>query len=424
MKSKADLIICAGQVVTCAGSAPKRGRDMLDVHAISPGAVAVVGERIAMVASRNEVLGSFAPPEDGLLDFPKAIIAPGLIDAHSHPLFAGSRVEEYLKRAQGVTYQEIQASGGGIASTVQATSTAPDDELMERLLKNLRRMLIHGTTTAEVKSGYGLSTEREMRMLRLFRAALRRQPVELVPTILAAHCIPPDFLEKREEYLALLLEEMLPRAAGEALAEFADVFCDEGAFSREESALILSRAKDLGLGLRIHAEQFTRQRGAMLAVELGGASCDHVVHLSEEDIQALAASDTVAVVMPGTELFLHLEDFAPARSIIDSGAILALGTDFNAGSCLSESLPMAMSLSVLKMRLKPEEAINAATVNSAFSVRRHDRVGSLQAGKQADLLLLDCGDYREWLYHFGVNMSIAVVKKGKVVWQNPGIVGL
>lgn len=379
---------------------------------LCPGAVAVRGATIIDVASPRELDKRFSCPSDRKLEFPRSCLLPGLVDAHTHPIFAGSRISEYILRARGATYLEIHKQGGGILSTVKSTRGASDQELLERLKANLDRMLVHGTTTAEAKSGYGLNTQEEIRQLRLLRDVQREHPLELAITFLGAHTIPEEYRQSRHEYVEKIQTEMLPAIGRERLAEFMDIFCEEGAFSLSESRTLLEAGKKSGLGLKIHAEQFTSSGSAVMAAELGAVSCDHLLRLDSTHIARLKSFDTIAVFMPSTELFLGIHEYGPARQAIDAGIAVALGTDFNAGSCLSESLPMTMSLSILQMKMEPEEALIAATVNAAHSIRRGDRIGSIEKGKQADILILDITDYREWLYHFGVNLVKAVMKRG------------
>lgn len=388
---------------------------MKDVGVISPGAVAIQSDKIVETGTPLEIEKKYKCPSDKKFYFPDSCILPGLIDAHTHPVFAGSRIDEYILRAKGATYLEIHEKGGGILSTVQATRRASDEELMNRLRTNLNRMLIHGTTTAEAKSGYGLDTLQEVRQLKCMKDIQIEHHMELSTTFLGAHTVPLEFKENRKEYIEKIRREMLPAIAG--LADFMDIFCEEGAFSLEESRILLEAAKEHGLGLKIHAEQFSSSGSSVMAAELGAVSCDHLLRVDISHIKRLKKTEVIAVFMPGTELFLGIKEYGPAREVIDAGIPLAIGTDFNAGSCLSESMPMAMALTVLQMKMEPEEAIIAGTVNAAHSIRRGHLVGSIEQGKQADLIILDISDYREWLYHFGVNLVKIVIKKGTIVFE-------
>lgn len=405
----ADLILCSPQVVTCApGSAPRPGSQMGQIGVVSQGAIAIEKGLIVGVGTQTEVCAKWS----GKRIYHKGTLTPGLVDPHSHPLFGGSRVHEFQMRARGATYQEIHAAGGGIWSTVQATRQASDEQLRETTAERLRRMLTHGTTTAEVKSGYGLSTAEELRHLRIYQELKGGLPMELVLTFMGAHSLPQEFTGRQADYVRLVVEEMVPAVAAQGFAEFGDVFCEVGAFTVEESRQVLQACKHAGLGLRIHAEEFNHLGGARMAAGLGAASVDHLQFLPPEDFQALRQGNTIPIMTAGTSFFLGMSQFAPARGLIEANLPLALGSDFNAGSCLSESMQMAMSLGVLKLGLSPEEALIAATVNSAHSLGRGQQVGSLEVGKRADVLALNLSDVREWPYHYGVNVVEAVYCKG------------
>ncbi len=410
--NRADLIVAADQVVTCAGDGPKDKAAAADPGIIPQGAVVLVDGLIADLGTQSEIAARWTGDR---LQLPGTSLIPGLVDPHCHPLWAGDRKHEFVLRAQGATYEEIHAAKGGIAHTVEATRRASDEELLQSTTATLERMLAHGTTTSEVKSGYGLSTAEELRQLRLLRQAGEKLPIDLVLTCLGAHAVPPEYENDREGYLATITDELLPAVKAEGLADFIDVFCERGAFTCEESRVVLSKAKELGFGLRIHAEEFSPLGGSRMAAELGAASCDHLQHLPAEDFAVLKANGTIPVVIPGTSFFLDLDVYAPARAMWDAGLPVALGTDHNAGSCLLESMQMAMSLAVLKMKMTPEEAIVAATLNAAHTLRIADRVGSLQVGKQADLLVLDGPDFRDAIYRFGSNSVRAVIKRGVVL---------
>ncbi len=401
-------LVTTPQLVTCAGPGPRAGSAMGDVGVIGNGAMIVDGHRIEWVGPASAV-----PDASGLRTLAcRGAVVPGLCDAHTHPLWAGSRLHEFALRAQGATYEQIHAAGGGIAATVTATRQASDEVLLSRVQAELRRMLRHGTTTAECKSGYGLSQAEERRHLAVLREAARTLPMTVVPTFLGAHAMPREYADRRERYVDLMVD-MLPAVAQEGLAEFCDVFCEEGAFTLDETRRILEAARHAGLGLRIHAEEFTYQGSARLAAEMGAVSCDHLLCIDPQDFPVFRQHGTIATLMPGTAFFLGKERYAPARALIDADVAVALATDFNAGSCMTESLQMAMSLGVLKMRMTPEEALVAATVNGAWAVGRGRQAGSLAPGKQADFLELEVADYREWPYHFGVNMVRRVVQAGE-----------
>ena len=401
----------APKVVTCApGLHPRAGTEMNDVGIVEDGAVVVCGDTITAVGPSREILEEWQGPERL---YPHRCLVPGLVDAHSHPVFAGSRVNEFVMRAQGATYQEIHAAGGGIAATVAATRQATDLELETLALERVQHMLRNGTTTMEAKSGYGLSTEEEIRHLRVIRSMQGHTPVEIVPTFMGAHAIPAEFTDSRQAFVDLICQDMLAAVKAEGLAEFGDVFCEEGAFTVDESRRILEACKRSGLGLRIHAEEFSYQGAARMAAGLGATSADHLQYLPKGDFGVLKAHRTIPVLMPGTSFFLGLDSYAPARGMLEAGLPVALGSDFNAGSNMSESMQMAMSLAVLRLKMTPEEALIAATVNAAHSLRRGARVGSLEVGKQADILVVNLRDIREWPYHYGVNLVEGVCKKGR-----------
>ena len=405
----ADLILRSPQIVTCApGGVPRPGRQMRELGILAEGALAIKAGTLVAVGQARAVLSEWQGP----VVAHNGCLAPGLVDPHSHPLFGGSRVHEFEMRARGATYQEIHAAGGGIASTVAATRGASDEQLRQTTLDRLKRMLRHGTTTVEVKTGYGLSTAEELRHLKIYDELRQLTPQRLVLTFMGAHALPPEFSGRQSEFVDLVVETMIPAVAEQGLAEFGDVFCEQGAFTREESHRVLSACRESGLKLRIHAEEFSYQGGARMAAELGATSADHLQFLPPEDFDVLLKAGTIPVMTAGTSFFLGMSQFAPAQGLIAADLPLALGSDFNAGSCLSESMQMALSLGVLKLGLTPEEALLAATVNSAHSLGRGQQVGSLEVGKGADVLALDLLDIREWPYHYGVNLVEAVYVAG------------
>jgi len=408
------FVITAGQVLTCrCQGQPKRKEHMLDVGLISDGALCCKDGKILAAGEREKILEQYGKAAAEILEYPDCVILPGLVDSHTHPVFAGSRIDELTLRLQGADYLTIQAQGGGIKRTVKATRSCSDELLYNKAARTLQRMINSGTTTAEAKTGYGLSLEEEIRQLKLLNRLKNELPVDLAITFLGAHSLPPEYAENREGYVELVINEMLPQAVG--LAEFADVFCEKGAFTLEETERILKAAKALGFKLKIHAEQFTNTGAASLASELGAVSADHLEALQDPDIQKLASSSTVATLLPLTPMFMGQEAFPPARKLLEQGAIVALATDYNAGSCFSEGMPGAINIAALKMRMTPEECINASTVNAAFALDRLGVLGSLDPGKQADFIILELDDYREFPYHLGTGLIKAVFKRGRKI---------
>ena len=345
------------------------------------------------------------------------IVLPGFIDAHTHPVFAGNRAKEFEDRATGISYQEIAERGGGIQSTVNATRSASQDELADAGKRYAQWFLRNGTTTVEAKSGYGLSVEDELKILRTFARLNRETDLTYVPTFLGAHTIPVEYRARRNEYVSLVIEEMLPRVAQERLAEYCDIFCEENVFNTDESWKILSAARCHGLGLRIHADQLSLSGGAQLAAELGTATADHLEHTNSEGIAALQSAGVQPVLLPGSVLALGSERYPAAREMIDAGLAVVLATDFNPGSSPTPSMPMILSLALTQMKMSPAESINAATINAAFSLHRGDEVGSLETGKRADFAIHDCDDYRELAYFFGVETAWRVFASGREVFS-------
>jgi imidazolonepropionase len=416
----ADLIIhTATQLLTIASpDGPRKGSSMSDLGLIEHGAVAVEGDRILFVGPSRDVLAQ-ASKDTRLIDASGKVIMPGFVDPHTHLVFAGDRAAEFEMRLRGATYLEIMAAGGGIMNTVRTTRAASLDELVGQSGRRLDRMLAHGTTTAEAKTGYGLDTETELKMLEAIRLLDESHPIDLVATFLGAHAIPTEYQGRGEEYVNLVIEEMLPRVQSEGYGDdegpfFCDVFCEEGAFSLEQSRRILERAKEIGMGLKIHADEFTSLGGAALAAELGATSADHLACTPEEEIKLLADSGTVAVLLPGTPFGLGEAHYSPARKMIELGVPVALATDLNPGTCYCEAMPFVMALACHQMGMTPAEAIVAATVNAAHAVSMGNEVGSLEVGKKGDLLILDVPDYRHLTYRFGTNLVETTVKGGRI----------
>ena len=412
------LIFNASQVLTLAGG-PQRGNDLGRLEIIQNGAVLIQGETIAAVGSSQELRAAF--PDEPVYDAAGQVVMPGFVDPHTHLIWAGDRAAEFEMRLQGKTYLEILAAGGGILSTVHATRIASLNRLLEESRQRLRAMFTHGTTTAEAKTGYGLQTATELRMLQALLALDSEGPLELSITFLGAHAIAPEYKDQPDQYTTLICETILPllrewwpHHSHDRPLPFVDVFCETGAFSLEQSRGILESARALGFPVKIHADEFDNLGGTQLAVEMGAASADHLVATSSADIVALAASDTVAVALPCTPFGLAEAHYTPAHAILEAGGLLAIASDLNPGTAWCESMQFALALACRYLRLTPAQAIAAATINAAAAIRRADQIGSLEPGKQADLLILNVPDYRHLGYRFGTNLVQTVIKKGKV----------
>ena len=412
------LIKNIGQVVTLRGGpAPRCGGSMSELGIIENGAILVQAERIVWVGPTRDLrpreLSARYQTFDGKgLDL---VALPGFVDSHTHPIFGGTRADEYDLRSQGKSYEEIAAAGGGIRASVRQLRAASPDQLADRAEIHFRQFLEHGTTTIEAKSGYGLSLEDELKTLQVLLTLHGRSRLETVPTFLGAHDVPDEFRGCREEYVRRIVEEMIPRVAQEGLARFCDVFCDRGYFSVEESRAILQAAREAGLGLRLHAEQLAHTGGARLASEMGALSADHLEWIDDSDIESLRQAGTVATLLPGATFNLGLTRYPPARRLIDAGVPVALATDFNPGSCFTLNMQLILSIACSQMKMTPAEAITAATINGAHALGLSDRLGSLEEGKQADIVLMDVPDYREIPYFFGVNHCAVTIKKGNIL---------
>ena len=389
---------------------------MRELGIIEDGAMLVRGGRIARVGGRREIESLIGDGCD-VVDAGGRIVAPGFVDAHAHPVFAGTRADEYEQRASGATYQEIAAAGGGIRSTVRRTRAAAEDALVETGRRRVEWFLRTGTTTVEAKSGYGLSVEDELKMLRVVRRLNAETPLRFVPTFLGAHETPDEFRGRRADYVALIIDEMLPRVAGERLAEFCDAFCEERVFGVEETRRILTAARAHGLGLRLHADQLSLSGGAQLAAELGAATADHLEYTDAAGIRALGRAGVQPVLLPGSVYALGSTHYPAAREMIDAGLAVVLATDFNPGSSPTPSIPMILSLASTHMKMTPAESLTAATVNAAYSLGRGDRAGTLEVGKPADFVIHDASDYREIAYFFGIEPAHAVFVDGREVFH-------
>jgi len=417
MKERVDWILGgAGELLTLEGPpVPRRGADQGFLGRIEKGAVAIRGERIVGAGPEPEIRARFEAPPEGEFDAQGGVILPGFVDPHTHLLFAGTREREFEMRCHGRSYQEIAASGGGIRSSVRAFRAASDEEILAQSWRRLEVMLSYGTTTAEAKTGYGLDTEQELRALRLIQRLDAGHPVDLVPTFLGAHEFPDEYRQDREGYVRLLTREMIPRVAAETGARFCDVFCEEGVFSAEQSRRILTAARGRGLGLKLHADEFAPVGGSELAAELGAVSADHLLEAQEHGLLALRGSGVTAVLLPGTSFSLGQGRYAPGRTMIQMEIPVALATDCNPGSCLTESMPLILSLAALEMHLTPAECLAAATVNAAHAAGVSADRGRIAPGLKADLQILDAPSYVTLFYHLGASHVREVFKNGRPV---------
>lgn len=409
------LITGCSELLTLRGPVPRRGRALAELGLIDDGAILVHGDRIKAIGPRRRIERLADARRAEKLDFGGRVVLPGFVDSHTHLIHPCSRADEYDQRISGKTYEQIAKSGGGIRSTVAKLRRAPHKTLCDRARTHLRQFASHGTTTLEAKSGYGLDWKSELKILDCLQELHQHQPLDIARTFLGAHIVPPEFRRRPEAFVDLLVERWIPTVATAGLAEFCDVYCDRGAFTLGQSRRILSAGRACGLVPRIHAEQLKRTGAAQLAIELRAASADHLEQISGADVRALALSNVVCTLLPGCCFHLGLDHFAPARQLIDAGAIVALATDFNPGTSPTVSMPMILSLACARMRVTPAEAIAAATINPAYSLRLHDRVGSLEVGKYADLCAFDVASYREIPYYFGVNLCSLTMKRGAII---------
>jgi imidazolonepropionase len=416
---KSDLLVhSAAQLLTAPpGTAPLVGPDLDRPSLLEDAAVAVVGERIAAVGTTAEVLARYPEGEAAaVLDARGRLVAPGFVDAHTHLPFAGTREMEFDARARGESYESIAARGGGIRASVRQLRSIDEGALADRVEARLGALLRQGITTVEAKSGYGLSTDAEMKQLRALRSAAARSPVEIVPTFLGAHEIPDEYRDRRAAYVELLAHEMIPAVAREGLARFCDVFCDRGVYTVEESRTILLAGKAHGLFPKLHADELADVGAAALAAEVGAISADHLLHASDAGLDAMAQAGVIAVLLPGTAFTLGLP-YARARAMVERGLAVALATDFNPGSTMSSSMSLALTLAVTQMKLSPAEAWMAATANAACALGEGARLGRIQPGFQADLCLYDAADYRHVPYHYGQEHVHTVIKRGVVALE-------
>ena len=393
---------------------PVPGRSMGDVKVVESAAVLIDDERIAWFGPQRELK---APSDCESIDAQGGCVVPGLVDCHTHTVFAGTREQEFVQRIQGKSYAEIAEAGGGIRVTVEGVRQASHEELIDLARPRLERMLRNGVTTVEIKSGYGLQVSDELKMLEVVRRLGERQPIELVGTYLAAHTTPREFADRAEEYLDTVLDEaVLRRIREEGLAEFCDVFCERTAFDVAQSRRVLNSAKRFGLLPKLHADQITQLGASTLAGEVGAISADHLETIDDRGLEAMKAAGTVGVLLPGCSFFLGVPQ-APARRLLEADLAVAVATDYNPGSAMVESLPLVMSMACIQMRMTPTEVLVAATANGAAAINRQNRVGAIQVGMQADLVVLDAPNHNRWLYEPGRNCVRIVIKKGRVVAQ-------
>ena len=415
LKKTGNLIIKnAAELVTCTGFAAKHGKEMAELHILYDGGLTIENGIITKIGKTEEILGSVDLSHYEIIDASGKAVLPGFVDSHTHFVFGGYRAEEFSWRLKGMSYMEIMAQGGGIVSTVEATRKATKEELVDLGRKRLDSMLAFGVTTVEGKSGYGLDYAAELKQLVVMGELDASHPVDIVRTFLGAHAVPKAYEGNEEGFIEYLVQEVLPDVAKGKLAEFCDVFCEKGVFSIGQSRRLLENARSLGLQLKLHADEITPLGGAELAVELGAISADHLLCASDAGIQKMAKAGVVATLLPGTAFSLK-ESYARARFMIDSGCAVALATDFNPGSCFSESIPLIFSLATIYMGMSPEEAVTALTINGAAAIGREKDVGSLDVGKSGDVLILEFPSYRYIPYRIGVNCVEKVIKKGQIV---------
>jgi imidazolonepropionase len=421
---KVDLLIhSAAQVVTCASpGGPKRGAAMREVSLIADGAVAIADGRIVAVGRSADLRAAYTGVQQ--LDITGKVVCPGFVDPHTHVVFTGDRIDEFEQRIQGRSYMEIMAAGGGIAATTRATRAASIEQLVAETRSRLDMMWALGTTTAEVKSGYGLDTTTELKLLRAIELLDKQHPLDLVPTFMGAHALPPEYAGRAHAYVELVIGEMLPAVAewyrgshfaANGVPLFTDVFCEQNAFDVEQSRRVLAAARAMGMRLKAHLDEFTELGGLAMALESGATSVDHLDASGPAGIALLARSGAVGVVIPAVNFNLGSTHFANARDMIDAGAALALTTDINPGSAPCPSMPLVMAIACRYQRLLPSEALIASTINAAHAIGMGERIGSLEPGKQADILIVAAPDYRHLAYQFGGNLVERVIKRGKLV---------
>ena len=415
------IIKNASELVTCSGFAAKKGREMSELHIIPDGAVVIKSGAIAAVGTTADIEATLKKTGTDLsifdmVDASNKAVLPGFVDSHTHFIFGGYRAEEFSWRLRGDSYMQIMERGGGIVNTVQATQKATANELLQAGIKRLDSMLSFGVTTVEGKSGYGLDKDTEIKQLEVINHLDGIHYVDIVPTFLGAHALPPDFKGRPDEFIDYLIEEVMPPAAERKLAAYCDIFCEKNVFSIEQSRRYLSRARELGFKIKLHADEIVQLGGAELAAELGATSADHLLQASDEGIRQMAQAGVIATLLPATAFSLK-EPYARARFMIDGNCAVALATDFNPGSCFTESIPLIFALATLYMGMTTEEAVSALTINGAAALDRADVIGSLDVGKHGDLVVLEYPSYKFMPYHIGVSTVEKVIKNGNLVFD-------
>jgi imidazolonepropionase len=412
------VVLNASQLVTLSGpKRPRIGPELSELGIIPNGGMLIRDGQIERVGGSDEIEKNIGHAQ--VIDAGGRVVMPGFVDAHSHLIFAGNRLDDFERRARGETYEQIAKAGGGIWSTVAKTRAASELDLLARAKKHANWFLRCGTTTVEMKSGYGLTVEDELKILRVMRELKKEVHLEIVPTFLGAHAVPREL--SPDQYVDVLLEQMLPRVTAEKLAEFCDVFCERGYFNIDQSRKVLSAAKKVGLSLRGHVDQLTNSGGANLMAEMGATTADHLEQTDEQGIAALKKANVQPVLLPGSVYALGSSRYPRAREMIETGLAVVLATDFNPGSSPTPSMPMILSLACTQMKMSPAEAITASTINAAYSLNRGDRIGSLESGKTANFVIFDCEDYRELPYWFGMSQTHAVYVKGECVSRSGGL---
>jgi len=417
-------IINANELVTLDSKygVPRKGKQMTELAIINDGAIAINGEKITFVGTTKEIKNKYSLEKIGkIIDASKKLVTPGFVDPHTHIIFDGTRENELSMKLSGKSYLEILESGGGILKTVRETRKASISKLVDNGKRILDTMMNYGTTTVETKSGYGLSIENEMKSLKAIKILNEEHPLEIVPTFLGAHAVPPEYKDRIDDYVELIVSKMIPLIAKEKLAEFCDVFCEEGIFSIEQTRKILNIAKNYGLKPQIHIDEIVDTNGALLSAEINAIQTGHLLKSNMEGLKAIARAGVIATLLPATPFCLMLRDYAPAREMIEMGIPIALATDLNP-NCWTESMQIIIALACFNMKLSPAEALTASTINGACALQREDKIGSLEVGKKADIAIFDIPTHEFLPYHFGVNLISQVIKNGKIIVNNQKLI--